>query len=170
MCLMLYLGTNGNLPLRADPDLAVEEVESAREAVRQWFSLPIVRFIGANTGCSCGFPHVVAAEPIEYWDGMFDPGDRRDANLRSVRALLTIIREHVAASGSVELYPVWDGNEHLAPKGTIEMSADWLNPETFLFTEQFLYRVKAEPSDRRAPLSAERKNVGPTGRISEGVE
>ena len=28
---MLYLGTDGNLPLRAGPDLAVEEVETARE-------------------------------------------------------------------------------------------------------------------------------------------
>jgi hypothetical protein len=53
---MLYLGTNANLSLRAAPDLAVEEVETSREAVRQWFSLATVCFIGAHTGCSCGFP------------------------------------------------------------------------------------------------------------------
>ena len=33
-----------------------------REAVIQWFTLPTVRFIGAHTGCSCGFPSVIAAK------------------------------------------------------------------------------------------------------------
>ena len=69
MCLMLYLATQSDLPPRTSPELSVEEVEPSREAVRQWFSRPIVRVIGAHTGCSCGFPHVVAEEPIEYWDG-----------------------------------------------------------------------------------------------------
>src|SRR3954462_14216463 len=111
MCLTLYLGTDGSLPLRAAPDLGVEEVEASREAVRQWFSLPTIRFIGAHTGCSCGFPHVVAEEPIECDDGLFAPSAERDADLRSVEALLSIVREHVAEFGGVELYPVWDGNE-----------------------------------------------------------
>jgi hypothetical protein len=90
MCLMLYLGTNGDVPLRTAPDLSVEDVESSGEAVRQWFSLPTVHFIGA-----------------------------------------------------VELYPVWNNNEHLPPKGTVEVSVGSVNPETFLFTEQFFYRVVA---------------------------
>jgi hypothetical protein len=107
--------------------------------------LPTIRFIGAHTGCSCGFPYVVAEEPTEYWDGLFDSGDGRDAHLRSVRALLTIIREHVTAFGGVELYPVWNGNENLPPKGTIEVSVDSLDDETFLFTEQFFYSVVREP-------------------------
>jgi hypothetical protein len=142
---MLYLGTRGDLPRRGAPALTVEEVEPAREAVRQWFSLPTIRFIGAHTGCSCGFPYVVAEEPGVYWEGLFDPGDERDADLRSLQALLTIIRDHVTRIGGVELYPVWNGNEHLPPKGTIEISVDSMKPETFLFTEQFFYRVGREP-------------------------
>jgi hypothetical protein len=31
--------------------------------------LPHVRFIGAHTGCSCGFPSVIAEEPFEYYEG-----------------------------------------------------------------------------------------------------
>jgi hypothetical protein len=77
MCLTLYMATQGDVPVRTSPDLGVEEVEPSREAVRQWFSLPVVRFVGAHTGCSCGFPYVTAEEPIEYWDGMFD-GQGRD--------------------------------------------------------------------------------------------
>lgn len=69
MYLTLYMATQRELPVHSSPELSVEEVEPSREAVRQWCSLPVVRFIGAHTGCSCGFPHVVAEEPIEYWDG-----------------------------------------------------------------------------------------------------
>src|SRR3954451_25186179 len=71
MYLTLYLATRDEQPLSESPALRVEGVTPAAENVRQWFSLPAVRFIGADTGCSCGFRHVVAEEPIEYWDGMF---------------------------------------------------------------------------------------------------
>lgn len=142
MCLMLYLATSDEQPLRRSPELSVEEVEPSRDAVRQWFSLPIVRFIGAHTGCSCGFPHVVAEEPIEYWDGMFD-GQDREADVRSVDSLLGLVREHVRATGEVQLYPVWDGEEGKLPKGVINLGVGALNRERFFFNEQFFYRVTA---------------------------
>jgi hypothetical protein len=140
MCLMLYMATQGDQPLRSSPELSVEEVETSREAVRQWFSLPTVRFYGAHTGCSCGFPHVIAEEPIEYWEGMFD-GHDREADLRSVESLLVLVREHVAAAGEVQLYTVWDGEEGSPPKGVISVGLESLNRETFLLTERFFYRV-----------------------------
>jgi hypothetical protein len=143
MCLMLYMATQGDVPVRSSPELSVEEVEPSREAVREWFSLPVVRFIGAHTGCSCGFPHVVAEEPIDYWDGMFD-GQDRDADLESVDSLLRLVREHVSATGEVQLYPVWDGEEGEPPKGVINVGLGALNREKFFFDEQFFYRVTAE--------------------------
>jgi hypothetical protein len=143
MCLMLYMATEGDVPVRSSPELSVEEVEPSREAVRDWFSLPVVRFIGAHTGCSCGFPHVVAEEPIEYWDGMFD-GQNRDADLESVDSLLSLVGEHVRATGEVQLYPVWDGEEGSAPKGVINLGLGALNRDRFFFNEQFFYRVTAE--------------------------
>ena len=143
MCLMLYMATQGELPVHSSPELSVEEVEPSREAVRQWFSLPVVRFIGAHTGCTCGFPHVVAEEPIEYWDGIFD-GQDREADLKSVELLLALVREHVTATGEVQLYPVWDGEEGCPPKGEINLGLGALNREKFFFNEQFYYRVTAE--------------------------
>jgi hypothetical protein len=140
---MLYMATQGELPVRSSPELSVEEVERSREAVRQWFTLPVVRFIGAHTGCSCGFPHVVAEEPIEYWHGMFD-GQDREADLKSVELLLALVREHVTATGEVQLYPVWDGEEGSPPKGEINLGLGALNREKFFFNEQFFYRVTAE--------------------------
>lgn len=141
-CLMLYLATSDDQPLRSSPELSVEEVEASRESVRQWFSLPTVRFIGAHTGCSCGFPHVVAEEPIEYWEGMFD-GHDRDGDLTSVDSLLDLIREHVRSTGEVQLYPVWDGEEGKPPKGIINLGLGALHRERFFFNEQFFYRVTA---------------------------
>jgi hypothetical protein len=141
---MLCMATQGDVPVRTSPELSVEEVEPSREAVRQWFSLPVVRFIGAHTGCSCGFPHVIAEEPIEYWDGMFD-GQDREADLTSVEALLALVREHVTATGEVQLYPVWDGEEGKSPKGVISLGVEALNRERFFFNEQFVYRVTAAP-------------------------
>ena len=144
MCLMLYLATSGDQPLRISSELSVEKVEDSREAVHQWFSLPTVRFIGAHTGCSCGFPSVMAEQPVEYFDGMFDADKKRDADMRSLRSLLALVRTHVAAAGEVQLYPVWDGAEGSRPKGTIHVGLDRLNPETFFFNEQFLYRVTSQ--------------------------
>ncbi|HEU4937436.1 MAG TPA: hypothetical protein VFT39_13325, partial [Vicinamibacterales bacterium] len=91
-----------------------------------------------------GFPHVIAEEPIEYWDGMFDAQDR-EADLKSVESLLALVREHVRATGEVQLYPVWDGEEGKPPKGVINLGVGALNRERFFFNEQFFYRVTAAP-------------------------
>ena len=141
MCMMLYLATAGDVPVLSSPALRVEHVEPSRDAVCRWFSLPTVRFVGAHTGCSCGFPSVIAEEPIEYFAGMSLASDDRDADLRSVRSLLALLRGHVAADGRVELYPIADGDEDKAPKGTIELRLDALSPDTFFFNERFMHRV-----------------------------
>jgi hypothetical protein len=148
MCLMLYIGTAVQLPLRSSADLKVEIVDEARRDVRQWFSYPEVRFVGAHTGCSCGFPSVIAESPIEYYEGMPLSSDDRAADLRSVRALIELTSQVVAQSGRVELYPVADGDEPQAPKGVIEWQLSSLVPERFFFNERFMHVVR----DRKGPV------------------
>jgi hypothetical protein len=41
---------------------------------------------------------------------MFD-GQDREADLKNVESLLALVREHVTATGEVQLYPVWDGRQ-----------------------------------------------------------
>ena len=110
MCLMVYLATADEQPVQSSPELRVEAIEPTAAVVHQWFSLPVVRFIGAHTGCSCGFRHVGPNEqPVEYFEGMFDDSDedaRKD--LRSTRSLISLIRAHVATAGEVQMYPVWN--------------------------------------------------------------
>ena len=142
MCLMLYIGSRQGVPERATPDLSVEPVENARLGVVRWFTQPMVQFVGAHTGCSCGFPSVVAESVIEYYDGMWADSDDRADDLRSVAALIELLRASLDAGQSVELYPVWDGDEGEAPKGMIQWSLEHLAPETFFFNEQFMHVIR----------------------------
>src|SRR5688572_1074706 len=141
MCLMLYLATAKEIPLQQSPDMSVEEVGPSRAVVREWFTLPNVRYIGSHSGCSCGFPHIAAEEPIEYFEGIFQDDDDRRADLRSLALLFPLIQEHVLTSGEVQMYPVWDLEEHKPPKRTTEVSLASLQLQTFCFYERFLLRV-----------------------------
>ena len=141
MCMMLYLATRTDVPLRSSKELRIEDPNPAADPVRRGFSLPCVHFVGAHTGCSCGFPSVSAAVPIEYFPGMLDDHPERDADLGSVEALLALIAELISRDTEVQLYPVWNGEEAEPPKGTIEMAVDELSAERFFFNERFFYRI-----------------------------
>jgi hypothetical protein len=84
---------------------------------------------------------VVAESPIEYFPGMLidsrEPDDRR-----SVDALLEFLEQTLARSPSVELYPVWDGDQSQPPKGVIEWHLGTLTPERFFFNERFMHVVR----------------------------
>jgi hypothetical protein len=142
MCLMLYMASYGEEPPGVTPDLRVEDVNPSRAAVRQWFSRPHIRFVGAHTWCSCGFPSVIAKVPIEYYEGMPLESDDRDADLRSVRALTALLRRHVETFGDVQLYPISDGDEQRPPKGAIDLPLASIDENRFFFNEGFLYCVR----------------------------
>jgi hypothetical protein len=142
MCLMLYIGTDEELPLLSSPDLKVEQVEPARHDVREWFSQPVVQFVGAHTGCSCGFPSVTAESPVAYFEGMPLHSDDRLADLRSVRALIELLGLVVARGSRVELYPVADGDESKPPKGVIDWQLTTLDPDRLFFNERFMHVVQ----------------------------
>ena len=146
MCLMLYVATTGDQPYVETDLLNVEDVEPKRLAVRQWLTRPVVRFVGAHTGCSCGFRSVVATEPIAFAPEMFDEDERDDAAPKgraSLAALMAMVRTFADRDGAVELLAVWDGDEGEPPLGTIDKTASDLQPETWFFIERFLYRVTA---------------------------
>src|SRR3954449_5355121 len=112
MCLMLYVATTGDQPCFDSALLHVEDVEPHRTAVQRWLTLPVIRFVGAHTGCSCGFRHIIMAnEPIDYHEGMFGYEDEQDDGPQataSLSALLAMLRAFVERDGAVELLPTWD--------------------------------------------------------------
>ena len=50
----------------------------------------------------------------------------------------------MTATGEVQLYPVWDGEEGNPPKGVIRVGLASLNRETFFLNQQFFYGVTAD--------------------------
>lgn len=62
------------------------------------FTKPHVYFLGAHTGCSCGFRYGIG-------------GDADEAGRESVRRLGAYLAAAVEAAGPVELYACWDGDE-----------------------------------------------------------
>ena len=156
MCLALYFACEGQLPVRnhptdAPPEFSIEVIGPMGEPVRQWFSLPVIRYIGTHTGCSCGFRHVCAEVPIEYYEGMFEYDEANEDDqdtLRTAQLLIDLIHEKLALTDEIQMYPVWDGDEGLAPKGIIELASNTLNPRTFFFNEQFFYRLRRPPLTR----------------------
>ena len=142
MCLMLYAASPAPIALRIGSDISVEKV-AADHDVRQWFSLPEVRYVGSHSGCGCGFPSVASETPVEYYDGIFDDAEERAEDLASVHALLGIIDESIAAAGTIELLAIWAGGEGEPPSGVIEVKRAELEAEKFFLMEDFLYRVTA---------------------------
>ena len=141
MCLMLYLATATEQPEFASSDLTIGPLDPRYASVPPVLTLPWVRFVGAHTRCSCGFPYVIAEERFEYYEGMFTDSEDRRADLTSLKTLLPIIAEQVSATGSVELYPVWNGEEALPAKGLITVTANEVDANRFFFIERFLYRI-----------------------------
>jgi len=144
---MLYMGTATKVLPSSMSDLRIEVIDDSRQSVRQWFSQPEIRFVGAHTGCSCGFPSVLADSPVEYYEGMPLDSDDRAADLRSVRALIDLIAQILMGSEVVELYPVADGDQGNRPKGIVEWRIDALDPERFFFNEGFKHLVRGRPTD-----------------------
>jgi hypothetical protein len=142
---MLYVATTGDQPYLETDLLNVEDVDPSRMAVRQWLSLPVTRFVGAHTGCSCGFRSLVATDPIAYDPHMFNDGEPDEAAKAraSLSALMTMVRSFAERDGAIELLAIWDGDEGEPPLGTIDKTVSDLQPETWFFIERFLYRVTA---------------------------
>lgn len=139
----VYLSTDGELSPRSTPYLHVEAVDQSSKSIGKWFTLPCVAWVGAHTGCSCGFPSISAEEPLTYYEGFFDKDDpeQRTKDLASVEALLSLLREAVAASGRAELLAVWAGDEVHPPKGSISLRLSDVTAKEFFLIEGFLYRI-----------------------------
>ncbi len=92
MCLGLYVASRSLLAISESPELSVQEIDPTEDVVRQNFSLPHVRYLGAHTGCSCGFPHVIAESPFVWFEEFEDEHADREKNIGSLSALVSLLR------------------------------------------------------------------------------
>ena len=100
--MVLFAAADAPLPEIAEvvppSPLSARAIRGAEDQVRVHFSKPHAYFLGAHTGCSCGF---------QYGEGI----DEDDAGRASVRELGAYLAAIVGAHGAVELYACWNGDE-----------------------------------------------------------
>lgn len=144
MCLALYLGTHCTLELQEGPLFSVRPVAQAGSAVLSFLKTRNVYHLGSHTGCSCGFPSVRAEDPIEYYEGMLEDRAEPMSDRASVRELLALLGQVLSEEGTCLLYPVWNGDESVSPKGVIHRQLSQLSEETFVLTELFVYQIHSD--------------------------
>jgi hypothetical protein len=128
----VYLAAHAPLPLRdwdeARPSFNVSALSSDEALVRGRFSRPHVVYLGAYTGCSCGFT------PDE-------DGEEADA-ARSLEDLVAYVRE-AAAAGTVELFTCWDGDYLEPATRRLELAPDDLADPERWFDELTFATIRA---------------------------
>lgn len=144
MCLAVFLASDHLLPERPwsadDPAFNVAVIGPAEEAVRKQFSKRHVVYLGAHTGCGCGF----------------DPAGDDDEGSPAVRAASrAALAEYVAAAtmtDSAELFVCWEGDGALPPATHLVMPAselaqrtDWLAELTFVEIPKSACRIEPSP-------------------------
>ena len=150
---MVYLGCDSPVPTSKGDWITVENLSEEDAFIRQWFSKKHVYFIGAHTGCSCGFPSVSATEPMDYYDGLFDEEDEeeRQKDIRSMSALIDLLRTLTTTNETVEVLPAWYNNLGSAPRGRLRVDVTVLEPGKAFFNQDYIYEMKAEQSGAGYP-------------------
>ena len=143
MCLSVFLASSSEIPLSTSLEISVQAISESEKPVERLFTLPYARYIAAHGSCSCGFPSVIAEQPVEWYQGFFDEETNdRSKDLASVRSLFALIQEQLEHSSEVQIYPVYNGDEEKPSKGSIDFTFSQLDPEKFFFNEQFLHRIR----------------------------
>jgi hypothetical protein len=139
----LFIASDQPLPLiewqESEPAFNVQRMSDGEEGVRRHFSKPNVYYLGAHTGCSCGFKY----GQIEI--GEHDEADEA-AGRESVSALRRYASEAVQRLGEVELFSSWEGDWNDAAERRLDVTPEWFDGESFKLPEKVAFRVSRPPS------------------------
>jgi hypothetical protein len=116
------------------PGFHLQALSEAEAPVRARLRHPHVYFLGAHTGCSCGFNY-----------GLRDvnrPEDRAEdlASEASVRSLRAYLEAAVAAQGEVDVLATWDNDWAREPR-QVHVTPAWFGGATFEMPEHTRFRV-----------------------------
>jgi hypothetical protein len=118
------------------PGFHVQHVTEADDRVRVQFSKAHVMYLGAHTGCSCGFSYEMSEPESDE--------DRENNRLGrgSVEALRAFLWEQLAVMPEVELFSCWQGDEGAAPEARVRVTPDHFGGGEFDLPERVFYRVR----------------------------
>ena len=143
MCLELFIGTSSPLSVGGLQRLSLECSGPHYTSDVPGLENLHVTYIGVDDSCSCAVPHVVADQPIPYFDGMFS-SEELSRSKPVTSELFQVLRHALMQSNVVRLYPSHrvDGT-FSQPKGRATLNLGAQGPEELVFTENFLYLVSA---------------------------
>jgi len=143
----LFMAADEPLPLIAwdesHPAFHVDELSDGDEGVRRHFTKPYAYYLGAHTGCSCGFSY-----------GQLDLSDGEDVaedaqGRASVEALRTYLEAAIQRLRAVELFSSWEGDWNQDAEQRLEIAPSWFGGAAFRLPEKVAYLVKEESSGSR---------------------
>jgi hypothetical protein len=134
--MMVYLAADQTLPLidwrEDEPAFCVTALNDSDLSVKRQFSKSNIVYLGAYTGCSCGF--LYGRYPLQGEE------DRIDETLaqESVKRLSSYLAD-IVKSGDVEIFACWDGDQASEPEERLTVTPEYFGGEEFGFDEkQFL--------------------------------
>ena len=144
MCMVYYLGTDGNAPLTApwnkeSPSFYVSDLEdSVKDAVGKKLPHRNLIYLGSHEGCGCGFR--------SYRDGYLMEGDADEKDVIADHAALSAYLEALPPSERpVQIFGCWSGDESEPVNFHRDIvPSEILNPE-FGFREREILTLKNAP-------------------------
>lgn len=139
MCMAVFIAADEPLPFidwdESQPAFHVQPISPEEEGVRARLLKPHIYFLGAHTGCSCGFAY-----------GMRDVNTGEDqadelASQASVSALRAYVHRAVDQHGEVEMFSAWESDLELEPEATIEITPAYFDGPAFRMPERVHIRV-----------------------------
>jgi hypothetical protein len=133
MCFAVYIGSNQKLEtsswIENETVLNFQDLSNDDEIVKGKFTKPYVYYVGADTGCSCGF-----AWEVEDFN---DP-DEQDSK-KSPQALIDFIKSQTRIE-DIELYCCWEGDwsDPIGDKITIDIKDVSLDKYYFMEEKRFV--------------------------------
>jgi hypothetical protein len=105
--------------------LTVETASYVQGDIGRLFSLPHVRFLGAHTGCSCGFEYGMSQPESEA------EREGEEAGRRSVEALRDFLETYLRTGAALELISCWEGAGWPDPHKVTEVSPAFFGGQSF---------------------------------------
>lgn len=149
MCMVYSLGTGREAPIldqwtESSPRfyVAVPQPEELI-GIRTNLTLPFVRYLGAYTGCGCGF------RSIPRGGFRSDPEDPA-ATQSDHESLVRYLREVLTENQSAQIYGCWSGEESQSAEQHRTVAVSEIASSHFAFRERELLTVTLDrPSDDR---------------------
>ena len=144
MCLAFYIAADTEPPLvawnEAAPGFNVTSVEEHERVVTKHLTKVHLRYLGAHTGCSCGFGYGLTSSD--------DPEDLEEdrCGRESVASLRRYIEGMLAVTDAVELYACWEGDWEEPCESRREVTPDYFGGDAFELRQREHLLVRAELS------------------------